>query len=118
MRNFRNYEVWKRGIELAKDIYRLTEQFPKKERFGLSSQLQRAAVSVASNISEGASRRSDVEFTRYLEIAIGSCFEVETQLMIANEIGYLTDENLKIELDKVHVLQKQLNSFISKIAKG
>lgn len=118
MRNFRNYEVWKRAIVLAKEIYLLTEVFPDKERFGLSSQIQRAAVSVASNVSEGASRNSDTEFGRFLEIAMGSAFEVETQLIIASKIGYITEERLTAELSKLHILQKQLNVFISKLSKN
>ncbi|HBX65485.1 MAG TPA: diversity-generating retroelement protein bAvd family protein, partial [Balneolaceae bacterium] len=68
MRNFRKYEVWKRAIQLSKDIYTLTESFPDKEKFALSNQIQRAAVSVASNIAEGSSRNSEIEFVRYLEI--------------------------------------------------
>ena len=80
MRNFRKYEVWKRAIQLSKDIYTLTESFPDKEKFALSNQIQRAAVSVASNIAEGSSRNSEIEFVRYLEIVKGYAFEVQKQL--------------------------------------
>ena len=90
MRSFRKYEVWKRAIQLSKDVYLLTGAFPAKEKFALSNQLQRAAVSVASNIAEGASRNSEIEFAHYLEIAMGSAFEVETQLIIAHEIGCIS----------------------------
>lgn len=115
MRNFRKYEVWKRAIKLSKDIYSLTESFPDREKFALSNQVQRAAVSVASNIAEGASRNSDIEFKRFLEIAIGSAFEVETQLIIANEIGYISKDVLDEGVEKLHTLQKQLNQFIQRI---
>ena len=115
MRNFRKYEVWKRAIQLSKDIYTLTESFPDKEKFSLSNQIQRAAVSVASNIAEGSSRNSEIEFVRYLEIVMGSAFEVETQLIIANEIGYISNNRLEGEVEKLHTLQKQLNQFIQKV---
>lgn len=117
MRNFRGYEVWQRAIELSKDIYSITESFPDKEKYALSSQIQRAAVSVASNIAEGASRNSEIEFKRFLEIAIGSAFEVETQLIIAKEIGYINEDSLKNEVDKLQILQRKLNQFIQKIKK-
>lgn len=115
MRNFRKYEVWIRAIQLSKDIYSLTESFPDKEKFALTNQIQRAAVSVASNISEGSSRNSEIEFIRYLEIAMGSAFEVETQLIIAHEIGYIPKDVLDEEVEKLHTLQKQLNQFIQRI---
>jgi four helix bundle protein len=89
MRNFRNLEIWKRSIELSKEIYRITSHFPAEERYGITSQMQRASVSIASNIAEGASRKSEVDFARFLEMAIESAFEVETQLIIACGIGYI-----------------------------
>lgn len=115
MRNFRDLEIWHKAIQLTKSIYLLTGGFPAKERFGLSSQLQRAAVSVASNIAEGASRRSQVDFARFLQMSLGSAFEVETQLHIAREIGYLAPEKLETELQELTILQKQINQLITKI---
>jgi four helix bundle protein len=115
MRNFRKLEVWQRSIRLSKSIYLLTGSFPAKERFGMSSQLQRAAVSVASNIAEGASRRSTLDFARFLRMSLGSAFEVETQLHIAKEVGYLTPEELEAELEELTILQKQINQLITKI---
>jgi four helix bundle protein len=115
MRNFRKLEVWQRSIRLSKSIYLLTGSFPAKERFGMSSQLQRAAVSVASNIAEGASRRSPLDFARFLRMSLGSAFEVETQLHIAKEVGYLTPEELEVELEELTILQKQINQLITKI---
>lgn len=82
MRNFRKFEIWKQGIELVKLIYEVVKLLPKEENFGLKSQLSRAVVSVPSNIAEGCSRNSEIEFKRFLEIALGSLFEVETQLII------------------------------------
>ena len=115
MRNFREFEVWKRAIQVCKDIYKVTNTFPDSEKFGIVSQIRRASVSIASNIAEGSSRNSDVEFKRFLEIAMGSAFEVETQLIISKEIGYLSIEMMKKEVESIHVLQKKLNRFIAKL---
>jgi four helix bundle protein len=115
MRNFREYDIWKSAIEIAKEIYLLTEQFPNAEKYGLVSQIQRAAVSIASNIAEGASRESEKEFSHYLQIALGSAFEVETQLTIAQEIVYIKAEDSIKLLEKLQTLQKQISALITKI---
>ena len=109
MRDFRNLTVWQKSVEFARDIYRITEQFPDKEKYGLCSQLQRAAVSIPSNIAEGSSRRTSIEFARFLDIAIGSAFEVETQLIISNQIGYLKNETFEKLLAELTIIQKQTN---------
>lgn len=94
MRDFRKLEIWKIGIELVKQIYPLSDKLPSEEKFGLRSQLTRAAVSIPSNIAEGCSRNSEIEFKRFLEIAMGSLFEVQTQLIIANELQFLSNEDI------------------------
>ncbi len=94
MRNFKNLEIWNHGIQIVKQVYKLSQKFPADEKFGLISQISRAAVSIPSNIAEGCSRNSDIEFKRFLEIAMGSLFEVETQFIIANELQFLTNEDL------------------------
>lgn len=86
MRNFRELEVWKNALELVKFTYSVTNNYPDNEKFGLVSQMNRAAVSIPSNIAEGCSRNSDKEFKRYLEIAIGSAFELETQFILSYEL--------------------------------
>ncbi len=111
MRNFREYDIWKHAIEIAKEIYLLTEKFPNTEKYGLISQIQRAAVSIGSNIAEGASRVSEKEFSHFLQIALGSAFEVETQLIIAQEIAYIKLEDTEAMIVKVHTLQKQISFF-------
>lgn len=83
MRNFRTLDIWKNGIEIVKQIYALCDKLPSEEKFGLKSQITRASVSIPSNIAEGCSRNSDIEFKRFLEIAMGSLFETETQLIIS-----------------------------------
>jgi len=115
MRNFRNFEVWKNAIELAKVVYKVTEVFPSVEKYGLISQIQRASVSIASNIAEGSSRKSETDFARFLEIAIGSAFEVETQLIIAKELTYIGEGDFESLISRIHNLQKQINALITKI---
>ncbi|MBR3830023.1 MAG: four helix bundle protein [Muribaculaceae bacterium] len=118
MRDFRQYEVWKKAVDFTTYIYKLTEIFPPSERFGLVNQLNRASVSIASNIAEGAARTSEKDFTHFLEISLGSSFEVETQLLISRNLKYISeDEYLKI-MRELDVLQKQLNQFIQKIRKS
>jgi four helix bundle protein len=88
IRGFKQLEVWQLGMELAIDVYRLTSTLPKHEMHGLSSQMQRAAVSIPSNIAEGHSRRSTKEYLRHISIASGSIAELETQLVLAAKLNY------------------------------
>jgi len=115
MRNFREYDIWKSAIKLSKELYLLTGNFPSTGKYGLSSQIQRAVVSIASNIAEGSSRTSEKEFTHFLEIAQGSAFEVETQIIIAQQLGYLNEADLTSFFDELNVLQKQINFLINKL---
>ncbi len=118
MRNFRKLDIWKKAIELTKLIYKITVDFPITEKYGLKSQIQRASVSIASNIAEGSSRRSEVDFARFLEMSIGSAFEVETQLIIAKELGYISKSNYESILSHIQILQKQINALLTKIRQG
>lgn len=115
MRNFRTLNVYHQSIGFATSIYQTTESFPTKEKYGLSSQLQRAAVSIPSNIAEGSSRRTSADFARFLDIAIGSAFELETQLTIAHNIGYLNTETLQKLIEELNSIQKQTNQLRKKI---
>jgi four helix bundle protein len=92
MFNFEKLDVWQKSIELADADYRRTRTFPVEERFGLTNQLRRAAVSVSSNIAEGSSRRSKVAFARFIEISTGSVFELASQIFIARRQGFLSEE--------------------------
>ncbi|MCA0425849.1 MAG: four helix bundle protein [Bacteroidetes bacterium] len=114
-RDFRKYAIWKDSIQLTKSIYLLVASFPKEERFGLSSQLIRAATSIPSNIAEGCSRSSESDFKRYLEIALGSAYEVETQLVISSEIGLLEKDRLNELIGDLQIIQKQILQLIHKI---
>ncbi len=89
IKTFRDLRVWQKGIELVKEIYKTTQSFPAKEQYGLSSQIQRAAVSIPSNIAEGFRRRFDKEQKQFFNIALGSCAELETQIVIAKELNYI-----------------------------
>lgn len=115
MRNFRNYDIWKNGMDLADRVYSLTDSFPKFETYGLCDQLRRAAVSIPSNVAEGSSRTSEAEFTHFLEYSIGSCFEDETQMEIAKRRGYITDKQFYGLLNQLQLEERQINQFISKV---
>ena len=117
MRNFRELEVWSISKNLAKGIFQVTRNFPKSEIYGLTSQLTRSAISIPSNIAEGCSRSSNKEFVRFLEIALGSAFELETQLVIAQDFGYIEETQLVEFLHLIHDLQKKINAFIKSVKK-
>ena len=106
MHNFRNLQIWKDAMDLAQAVYEITEALPKMETYGLISQMTRAAVSVPSNIAEG-SGRSDKDFSHFLTIALGSLFELNTQIMLSKRIGYLTTEQslaLQRRADKLQMM--------------
>ena len=111
-RNFRNYNVWQDAVAYATEIYKVTNEMPWFEKKGLCDQLQRAAVSISSNIAEGAAKPSDVEFAKFLDTALGSAFEVETQLTIANNVGYVNNELFNQLLTALFEIEKQLNGLI------
>jgi four helix bundle protein len=94
MRPHENLNVWKKAVDFVVEIYKTTEHFPKEERFGLTSQIRRASVSVAANIAEGAARKSPKEFSHFLSNAQGSASEVETELLISYRLGYLSNSQL------------------------
>ena len=101
-RNHHNLRTWQKALELVRDIYKATESFPKHELFALTAQMRRAAVSIPSNIAEGAARASKREFLNYLSIARGSLSELETQILISKELGYIQDEKFLIkEIDDI-----------------
>lgn len=115
MRNFRTMKMWNDAVDLSVLTYKYTKRFPIDERFGLVSQMNRAAVSVSSNIAEGCSRSSEIEFKRFLEIAMGSIFELETQFILANKLMFVDKADLELVVLEIHQLQKQINGLISKI---
>ncbi len=114
MRNFRELKIWSGSLELAVEVYRVVSHFPPEEKYGLKSQIKRASVSISSNIAEGCSRTSQKEFRHFLQISLGSAFEVETQLILGNQLGMLTEEQLNSCLTQLQGLQKGINAFITK----
>jgi four helix bundle protein len=114
IKSFRDLVVWQRAVDLAVLIYKTTEQFPKSEMYGLTNQLRRASVSVASNITEGYNR-SQAELRCFLEVARGSLAEVETQLEIAHRIGYLLPQAYSDVLAEINTLGRQLNVFYQRV---
>ena len=118
MRNFRNSDMWKNAIQLCVEIYQATKEFPSFETYRLGDQLRRAAVSIASNIAEGAGRKSEKDFGYFLQISLGSAFEVETQLYIAYKLRYLTKETLEDLLCKINSIEKQLHEMIHRLTQA
>jgi len=115
MRPHHNLDAWSKGIDLVVEIYRATERFPKDERYGLTSQIRRAAVSIPANIAEGAGRYSDREFAHFLSNAQGSSSELETELIISNRLGYLDDttfSSLITPLDRIGRLITGLSKHV------
>ena len=113
MRNHENLIIWKDSLTLVNEDYRLVKLLPKQESYGLCSQMTRAAISISSNIAEGCSRSSNKEFSRFLEISIGSAFELQTQLIIVRENYRVPEINSLIS--KTKVIQRQISSYKSKI---
>ncbi|MFK5879108.1 MAG: four helix bundle protein [Flavobacteriaceae bacterium] len=111
MHNFKELNVWKESKDLCVLVYKLTKIFPTSEKYGIISQINRSSVSIPSNIAEGAGRNSNNDFARFIHIATGSSFELETQLMIAFEIGYIDNENFEKVINQLNKIQKMLVSF-------
>lgn len=112
VQSYEDLEVWQRGMDLAGEVYRLTRTFPSEEKFGLTSQLRRAAVSISSNIAEGWGRGVTNEYLQFLRYARGSLYEVETQLRIAERNQYLSDEDLRTLLALTSTLSRMLLSLM------
>lgn len=115
MRNFRELTIWNQGIDLAVKVYEVSKQLPKEELYGLRSQITRAVVSIPSNIAEGCSRESERDFKRFLEISLGSAFELETHLVVAEKLGFIETQSIQDVLQDLNREQKQVNSLISRI---
>lgn len=116
-RNFREYPVWQQAVEYATKIYQITAEMPYFEKKGLCDQLQRAVVSISSNIAEGSARPSDSDFAHFLDMALGSTYEVETQLLISKNIGYINLVIYEQLHDEIISIEKQLAGLISAVRK-
>ncbi len=112
MRNFKELKIWQKGFEISVNAITLTSAFPASEKFGLVSQINRASVSIPSNIAEGSSRKSQKDYFRFIEISLGSTFELETQLLIAQKLNMGNQELLKTILNMVIEEERMLSSFL------
>ncbi len=115
MRDYTKYEIWKLAHQFVLDIYQISENFPKNEVFGLTSQIRRAAVSVNLNIVEGCGRGSDQDFKRMLTIASGSAFEAEYSLLLAKDLGYISEKTFNEIAPKAAELKMKISKLILKI---
>lgn len=113
--NFKKLNIWNESIELIDKNYQLTSTFPDHEKFGLQSQMNRASVSIASNIAEGTSKRTNRHFIKFLEDSLGSAFEWETQLIICFKLKYLSEESFKELEQSITILQKKISNFIDSL---
>lgn len=115
MVNFKKLIIWKESLMLTKEIYVLSADFPRDEKYGLTSQIRRAVVSIPSNISEGSSRKSRKEFSHFLDVALGSSYELETQLNIAQELGLSKSSEIIKVINKLNKIQASINSYNKKM---
>jgi four helix bundle protein len=111
MHNLKELKVWQKAVEITKRIYTVTKSFPAEEKFGLVSQMRRAAVSIPSNIAEGAGRNSPKEFLQFISIANGSCYELFTQSHICCELNFLKKNDFELLSDEIRQLQNMLFAF-------
>jgi four helix bundle protein len=115
MKDFRNLEVWERAHALTLSIYKATVRFPADERFGLTSQMRRCSASIGANIAEGCGKRGNPEFQRFLQIASGSASEIEYHLLLANDLGYLSESAHRELMQQLTPLRRMLTSLIQKV---
>ncbi len=111
MQDFKKLDVWKRSYEFSKEIYGITSRFPDEEKFGLASQVRRAAVSIPINIAEGSGRNSRKDFANFIQIAIGSASEVECELLLSKDLNFIDDDNFSGLCKEIIEIRKMLISF-------
>lgn len=114
--NFRNLKIWQEGVEFVLSNYAITNNFPDSERFNLTSQMNRGAVSIPSNIAEGSAKSTDKHFKLYLETSLGSAYEWETQLTVALKLKYITQETYSKSIEEIQKLQRMIGAFIDRLS--
>ena len=115
LKNYRELKVWQKSYQLCLEVYRITARFPKEEKFGLTSQLRRAVVSVPSNIAEGYGRKTTADYIKSLYIANGSNCELETQLMLTGDLDYVDRDILNVIIDKINEIGRMLKALIKSL---
>jgi four helix bundle protein len=118
VKSYKELNVWKKGIEIVNRIYEITERFPHKENYGLSSQMQRAAVSIPSNIAEGFVRGHTAEYRQYLRVALGSCAELDTQLVIVGERGYTSQTEILSIQNELEYESRMITNLIKSLVQN
>jgi len=116
VQNFQNLQVWRDAIDFHKNIITKISKFPPEEIYAISSQLRRASLSISNNIAEGCGRNSSKELKNFLNIAMGSCKEVESMIVVAKELKYIDNETFNILIQKIIIIGKKLNSLMQKVA--
>ena len=116
--NYKDLKVWQKGVDLVVVIYKLSTQFPAEEKYGIASQIKRCSVSIPSNIAEGSGRGTDKEFKRFLEISLGSCNELETQLIISDRLGFLKENELSETYKSIAEISNMLIALINKFSQS
>jgi len=111
MKGLKKLKVWQDGIELVEDTYKVPRSFSQEELYGLTSQIERCGISIPSSIAEGSGRNSDKDFSRVLDISLASCFELETQLIIAHKLEYLSEDKFDELTDKIREAKKMITDF-------
>lgn len=115
MKSYRDLLVWQKAMSLVTEVYKATRLFPKEEVYGLTSQIRRAAISIPSNIAEGQGRQSRKEFLQFLAVARGSLLELETQILLAQNLGYMAADQVKQVTDATAELGKMLNGLMNSL---
>src|SRR5215467_12400537 len=115
MRNFKELKIWQKGIDIAIKTYQFTDSFPKEDKYAIVQQMTRASVSIPSNIAEGSSRKSEKDYSRFIELSIGSTFELETQILIAEKLNKGNQQLLQELKIEVKDEQKMLTGFQQKL---
>ena len=118
MRNYRNLDIWHKGIEILKLVYRISNQFPENEKYVLTAQIKRAVISILSNIAEGSGRNSNQQMINFLSISKGSAYEVEAQLIIANELNYISKEDLDVAVELIDHYCRMNQNFQNYLTKN
>ncbi|SMD42514.1 four helix bundle protein [Aquiflexum balticum DSM 16537] len=113
--NFKNLKVWQKSVDLAVKVYHITKEFPSEEKFGMTSQMRRASVSIPSNIAEGTAKSTSKSFVNSLDISLGESYELETQAIIANLVGLLDKEQFTSLESDISEVQRMINGFISTV---
>ena len=115
MRDYHDLDIWQKAHELTLRVYKLTEHFPKEETYGLSSQLRRAAYSIPMNLAEGCGRSSQPEFARFLDIAAGSASELDYQMLLAKDLGFIDEQGYEQTFTELSSLRKMLTTLINRV---